>query len=198
MRTFLQVIGTLAGILATIYGALYLLFEDMTPARIAGIVTFSIVAGVAGILLTLVLVFRLSGRTRTPTDAGTRAIDATWDYKPPQAQLPQPSVITVPRLAVNGMAQPFNMPQHQAPVLRTQSESGAALDVPLDKLQRFLSLTTPARSEWTGDKTAYSACLQFTLAQGLLQRRAGENGYAWDVSYPTGARRRGAEQWCQR
>lgn len=109
-------------------------------------------------------------------------------YQPPQAQLPEPQVITVPRYTNQGQAKPFN-----GPVLRTTTQDDEGNDsdpveVPLKFLMRFAGLDTPARSEWVGDRGIYSECVKFFVSHGMLEKQS-NNGYRWADAYPIETRR---------
>jgi hypothetical protein len=189
------------GLLAALYAGLYSLFDGLSTSKVAAMVLFLLVALVGGALL----VIWLAGcvwRTRQGTSACYgKGIDGDWqpmempDYWPPQARLPAPTVITVPRYATNGTAQPYGMIRAVKPVeLQTINQDGQMLNVPLDKLVRFLSLPTPTRTEWRGKREIYSQCLAFCETHGLLTRTP-NGGAAWRAEYPPDSRRAWALQF---
>ncbi len=176
---------------AAIIGAVTLFISDLPTWKIGLLLFILVVAFLAG----LGLAMWAAGRTREPAHAPTIVDD--WrelaDYRPPQA-LPAPArIVNVPAYRTNGQAQPFNMPAQPIPILRTVSDD-ADLQVPLNYLERFLGLPTPARSEWSGKREMYSTCLAFAEAHGLLSRDA-RGGAKWAAPYPIEARRRWAAQF---
>jgi hypothetical protein len=193
------VCGSVAALVVAVYGALYALFDGLSTARVAAIVMLGGIMLAAGALATFWLVSRLWGvRQSTPARNNQPVWDATWrpydlpDYQAPQAQLPA-RTINVPRYTVNGAAQAWGQAPARQIDLQMTTDTGSVMTVPLDKLQSFLSLETPKRSEWSGDKNVYSQCLAFCAEQGLLVPRG--NGYQWHEAYPTIARREWIEQF---
>lgn len=113
------------------------------------------------------------------------------DYQPPQARLPVPAIVTVPRMVVNNKAVPWQgkVVNAPAPIMRSLNDEGEPLTVPLDKLRAFIALPTPARNEgWVGDKKLYGQCADFCALHGLLDRKP-NGGYTWRVDYPIESRR---------
>ena len=192
MKTLLSAVGIVAGLLCAVYALLYALFDGLSTGKTAAIVLLGILALVAGALLVMWVTARM-WRTRMTTERTETAIDGQWheldNYRAPVAQLPSPRYITVPKYTSMGTAQPLGLvhPAIPSPVLRTVSDDGE-LTVPLLKLQRFLSLPTPARSEWTGDRAIYGQCMAFADAHGLITRTS-NGGAAWKPEYPADRRR---------
>lgn len=118
-----------------------------------------------------------------PTATGNRLAS----YQAPQAQLPEPQIITVPRYTHNGQARPVN-----APVLRTATQDDETgddieLTAPLPALMKFAGLDTPARAEWGGKKETYGDCAKFFAAHGMLDKQT-NGGYRWADAYPIATR----------
>ena len=182
------VCGSTLAILATIYGALYALFDGLSTARVAAIVLLGCLCLAAGVLVMFLLVSRLwNVRQSMPPRNNQPIWDPVWqpydlpDYHPPQPQIPA-RTINVPRYTVNGATQAWGQAPVQKIDLQTTTDTGSVMTVPLDKLQSFLDLQTPKRSEWSGDKNVYSQCLAFCVEQGLLTKRG--NGYQWITPTP--------------
>lgn len=200
MKRFLLVVGGTAGAAVAVLFAyrdwLTHLYAGMRPEQVADVqinnmLTLFAGAGLVLVVMTLVLLIRSTTSVRIPDREphGYDYIDTSWrevlDYRPPVPQLPA-RVVNVPRYTNMGTAQPWGGQVARQTELRTLAESGDELTVPLDKLVRFLSLATPARNEWHGDKDLYTQCLNFSREHGLLVKRG--NGYAWHEAYPIPAR----------
>ena len=175
------VVGSvMAGIGVTFAAVFIMMWIDAGDAKIASQRLLTIVAGVGmvavAILILIVgvmlgqrgdraMVSHVSGelgtayRTIPPSTTELPASQTTlMGYRPAQ-QLQQPArIVNVPRYVVNGKSMPMGAPQ---PVeLRTLSADGEELTIPLTLLMRFLSCSTPSRSEWTGKREAYSDALR--------------------------------------
>jgi len=209
-RGWAPIVGSvMAGIGMTFVAVFVLLWIDSGDAKIAsqriltivaavGVMAIAIIVLLLGVLLgqrgDRAMVSHVTGelghayRTMPPVIEGEARQVLQGVYKPPAA-LPQPSrIVNVPRYIVQGNAQPMNIE------LSTQTEDGDELKVPLPLLMRFLALNTPARSEWTGKREAYSEALRFCEAHGMLERTA-NGGARWRDEYPLASRREWAMQW---
>lgn len=189
--TLAAIVGVIAGALGALYGALYLLFDGLSAARIAGIVTAAIVAAAVAALAVLWVVNRVMGRARMSAAIHDDAIAGEYreltTYKPLQPALPAPRIITIPRMTASGAPMPYGMPAQPVPILRTTTDAGE-LQIPLDKLMRFMALPGPRRAEWVGKPDTYGAALAFAETHGLLERTA-NGGARWLPQYPLEARR---------
>lgn len=209
-RGWAPIVGSvMAGIGMTFVAVFVLLWIDTGDAKIASQRILTIVAGVGvlaiGIIILLLgvllgqrgdraMVSHVTGelgnayRTIPPVIEGEARQVLQAQYRPPAA-LPAPArIVNVPRYIVQGAAQPMGIE------LATQTEDGDELRIPLPLLMRFLALNTPARSEWTGKREAYSEALKFCEAHGMLERTA-NGGARWRNEYPLAQRREWAMQW---
>jgi hypothetical protein len=113
------------------------------------------------------------------------------DYQPPQARLPAPPTVTIPRYTVNNKAEPWQgrAVESPAPLVQSPNDEGVMLTVPLDKLRAFIALPTPSRNDgWVGEKKTYGQCADFCNLHGLLDPKP-NGGYAWKSEFPVESRR---------
>ena len=157
---------------------------DQTTIAVLSAATIGLVIGGATVGIVTLILVRWS-RGDQPIDATYRETPA---YQPPQAQIPPPKIITVPRYVINGAAKPW-----PAVHLQTVTDD-ETLTVPLARLMVFLALPTPSRAEWSGDRAIYGQCAAFCESHGLLERTA-RGGYAWKDAYPIESRKSWADQW---
>jgi hypothetical protein len=199
-KTFAFVAAVILATLAAIYGALYMLFDGLSTAHVAGIVLLAVVGLVAGVAVTLSLVSRLWA-VRQSTPRNTNVIDADYwraydlpNYQSPRVQLPAPRVVNVPRYSYMGTAQPWNAQSAQAPVLQTTVDDDATgqveLAIPLDIALKFAGLPTPSRAEWTGKRENYTLAAKFFDVHGMLDKTP-NGGWRWKAEYPLESRK----QW---
>jgi hypothetical protein len=191
-ETLLLVFAVLA---AAVLGVSYF-FDGLPSWKIALVFVGFVLVTIGSIALSLrFFAATLSARTprhyEQPIEGDYRELG---DYRPPRPELPAPHVINVPRFTVNGSAQPFNMPQHQAPVLQTTIDDDAgineSLTVPLNIAMRFAGLPTPSRAEWTGKRENYSDASKFFNSHGMLDKTSA-GGWKWKQEYPLESRK----QW---
>ena len=107
-----------------------------------------------------------------------------YQYRPPQPQYAEPRIIDIPRFNNMGQAQPLN----KTPQLRTTTQEGEAVTVPMNYLERFARLKTPSRAEWVGKPTMYGQCAQWFFAQGFTERDPDTNGWKWAKNYDEASR----------
>jgi hypothetical protein len=175
------------------------LYNGMSTDKTADINTWNTVNFIIGavlVLLVVLVVWTIKQAKREDLVPGARQdviVDADYrtlpNYQAPQAQLPGPRYITVPRFTTNGTAQPLGATSPATTILQTQIDS-ELLTVPIDKLMRFLSLDTPKRTEWVSKPAIYGDCLRFADAHGLLDHKPG-GGFTWKREYPIESRK----QW---
>ena len=157
--------------------------DAAAAGAIAGIVLSAVTGALVGITGLVVGVRMGRGmNSYEPPGAPVRI------YQPPQAQLPEPKIVTVPRFIVNGAAKPWPAVHLQTVV------DDETLTVPLARLMVFLALATPARSEWSGDKAIYGQCAAFCMSHGLLDKTE-RGGYAWKDAYPIESRKQWSSQF---
>lgn len=190
LRNVFLILASLAGLWVAARG----IAASSSPESVATLIVASIVLPAIGAGGVAILILATLDRTRHRYEAPPPTTPAEYNvlpYQPPRPALPPPRVVHVPRFIDNGRPTPTGAPP--AVVVETTAGDdddlpGEKLAVPLTWLMRFAALKTPARNEWTGDKTKYAECARVFMAHGLLGR-APNNGYAWRPEYPLPARR---------
>jgi len=190
LRNVFLILASLAGLWVAARG----IAASSSPESVATLIVASIVLPAIGAGGVAILILATLDRTRHRYEAPPPTTPAEYNvlpYQPPRPALPPPRVVRVPRFIDNGTPRPTGAP----PPIMIETTAGddddapgERLALPLSWLMRFAACPTPARSEWTGDKTKYAESARVFLAHGLLNRSA-NNGYEWKSEYPLSARR---------
>lgn len=165
--------------LASIFLAFWLLASMLPPAGMALVLVLILIFGGLMAIPGWVLVSRLTSAKRDI------APDARL-YEPPTtfARPRGPEVIDVMRYSENGQARPLIASSSPAAVtLRTITEEGNHVQASAEHLERFARLDAPSRSQWTGDRGAYSDCLAWFRTHGMLEGGGPGRGYRWGDEY---------------
>ena len=165
--------------LAGVFGAFWLLASMLPPAGMALVLVLILIFGLMMAIPGWVLVSRLTSPRRDI------APDARL-YEPPTtfARPRGPEVIDVMRFSENGQARPLiAAPSPAAVTLRTLTAEGDTVQASAEHLERFARLDGPSRSQWTGDRGAYSACVSWFMAHGMLEGGGPGRGYRWGDEY---------------
>lgn len=191
---YLGILTILGAALALIYVVVAALQHQDSPWPLIGFIVL-----LTGILLAdkvIDLYFRVRERIDARQAHRMEILDANYHVstRPPQAVLPT-TTVTAMRLTQNGVTRPIGAQPAQPQVnVETVANDGEVLTVPLIRLQRFLSLPTPSRAEWIGDRAMYSQCAQFCMVHGLLTQDK-RGGYKWVSAYDRDSRRQWALQF---
>ena len=165
--------------LAGVFVAFWMLATMLPPAGMALVLVLIIIFGLMMAIPGWVLVSRLTSPRRDI------APDARL-YEPPTtfARPRGPEVIDVMRYSENGQARPLiASPKPAAVQLRTLTAEGDTVQASAEHLERFARLDGPSRAQWTGDRGAYSACVSWFTAHGMLEGGGPGRGYQWGDEY---------------
>jgi hypothetical protein len=171
--------------LVGVFVAFWMLATMLPPAGMALVLVLILIFGLMMAIPGWVLVSRLTSPRR---DA---AADARL-YEPPAtfARPRAPEVIDVMRFDDNGQTRPLlPAPKPAAVTLRTRTQAGDTVQASAEHLERFARLDGPSRSQWTGDRGAYSACVAWFVAHGMLEGGGPGRGYRWGDEYADDERR---------
>lgn len=171
--------------LAGVFLAFFTLASMLPPAGMALVLVLILIFGLMMAIPGWVLVSRLTSPRRDI------APDARL-YEPPTtfARPRTPEVIDVMRYEDNGRARPLiASPSPAAVTLRTLTAEGEHVQASAEHLERFARLDTPSRSQWTGDRGAYSDCLAWFRTHGMLEGGGPGRGYRWGDEYADDERR---------
>ena len=163
--------------LAGVFVAFWMLATMLPPAGMALVLVLILIFGLMMAIPGWVLVSRLTSPRRDPA-ADARLYDPPATFARPRA----PEVIDVMRYSENGHARPLIAAP--APVqLRTLTAEGEHVQASAEHLERFARLDGPSRSQWTGDRGAYSACVAWFKTHGMLEGGGPGRGYQWGSDY---------------
>ncbi len=163
--------------LAGVFLAFWLLASMLPPAGMALVLVLILIFGLMMAIPGWVLVSRLTSPRRDAA-ADARLYDPPATFARPRA----PEVIDVMRYSENGHARPLIAAP--APVqLRTLTAEGEHVQASAEHLERFARLDGPSRSQWTGDRGAYSACVAWFKTHGMLEGGGPGRGYQWGSDY---------------
>lgn len=167
--------------LAGVFLAFFVLASMLPPAGMALVLVLIIIFGGLMAIPGWVLVSRLTSPRRDIAPAADARL-----YEPPAtfARPRAPEVIDVMRYEENGQARPLiASPKPAAVTLRTRTAEGEHVQASAEHLERFARLDGPSRSQWTGDRGAYSACVAWFTAHGMLEGGGPGRGYRWGDDY---------------
>lgn len=167
--------------LAGVFLAFFTLASMLPPAGMALVLVLIIMFGLLMAIPGWVLVSRLTSPRRDIAPAADARL-----YEPPTtfARPRTPEVIDVMRYEENGQARPLiASPKPAAVTLRTLTAEGAHVQASAEHLERFARLDGPSRSQWTGDRGAYSACVAWFKTHGMLEGGGPGRGYRWGDEY---------------
>lgn len=165
--------------LAGVFVAFWMLATMLPPAGMALVLVLIIIFGLMMAIPGWVLVSRLTSPRRDI------APDARL-YEPPTtfARPRTPEIVDVMRYSENGISRPLiAAPSPAAVTLRTLTAEGEHVQASAEHLERFARLDGPSRSQWTGDRGAYSDCLAWFKTHGMLEGGGPGRGYRWGDEY---------------
>ena len=167
--------------LVGVFAAFWLLASMLPPAGMALVLVLILIFGLMMAIPGWVLVSRLTSPRR---DSAADARMGTYEPPATFARPRAPEVIDVMRYSENGQARPLiAAPSPAAVTLRTLTAEGAQVQASAEHLERFARLDGPSRSQWTGDRGAYSACVSWFMAHGMLEGGGPGRGYRWGDEY---------------
>ena len=173
--------------LAGVFLAFFTLASMLPPAGMALVLVLILIFGLMMAIPGWVLVSRLTSPRR---DSAADARMGTYEPPATFARPRAPEVIDVMRYEENGQARPLIAPPKPAPVqLRTLTAEGEHVQASAEHLERFARLDGPSRSQWTGDRGAYSACVAWFKTHGMLEGGGPGRGYQWGDEYGDDDRR---------